>query len=138
MTILRTAGWEQRLWAVTAAAVETPHAWGTHDCALFVADCIEAMTGFDLAADWRGSYSTETEAMAIIADAGAETLGDFAALHLPEVPLHQTRRGDIVLCTVPGGADFLALVDRHTALAPGADGLVHVPRRQFVRAFKVG
>lgn len=136
--MIRTEGWEQRLWAVTAAAVETPHVWGAHDCALFAADCIAAMTGVDLAEGWRGTYDTEAGALRIIAEAGAGSLGDFAALHLPEIEPGLATRGDVVTCAHPDGGDFLAVVERHVCLSPGPVRLLQVPRGQAVRAFKVG
>ena len=43
-----------------------PFVWGTNDCCTFPADAIEAFTGTDLAADFRGKYSTEAEAFALI------------------------------------------------------------------------
>lgn len=34
-----------------------PHAWGSHDCGLWLASCLIVTTGQDLAADIRGRYS---------------------------------------------------------------------------------
>lgn len=80
-----------------------PFAWGTTDCALFVADGIEAMTGVDIAQDFRGRYATEEEAFALIKTVtGGKTAADAAAwcaakFEIPELafPLY-AGRGDMV------------------------------------------
>ena len=57
-----------------------PFAWGVNDCALFAADGIRAITGVDIAADFRGKYSDEAGAMAAVKEvAGGSTVADAAA-----------------------------------------------------------
>jgi hypothetical protein len=54
--------------------------WGANDCALFAADAIEAMTGVDIAADFRGKYHDEASALALIHSiTGGSTVADAAA-----------------------------------------------------------
>jgi hypothetical protein len=60
--------------------VKRPFAWGEWDCALFVADIVQIMTGIDPAREWRGTYSTAADAVALWAtlggsDAICESLG---------------------------------------------------------------
>jgi len=43
-----------------------PFEWGKNDCMLFVADCIERMTGVDVAESLRGAYSDEQGARDVI------------------------------------------------------------------------
>ena len=58
----------------------TPFAWGTHDCCIGAANAILANTGTDIADDFRGKYSTEAEAFALIKTVtGGTTVGDAAA-----------------------------------------------------------
>lgn len=45
-------------------AISNPVEWGKDECAFWVADVLETFTGVDLAASWRGTYSTEDEAYA--------------------------------------------------------------------------
>lgn len=54
----RCEDWHARLAAYVFDAGRTPFAYGSHDCALFAAGAVEAMTGTDLAAGWRGIYRT--------------------------------------------------------------------------------
>ena len=44
--------------------------WGRRDCITAVCDHVQAVTGVDPAAPWRGSYATETEAAAVMAPFG--------------------------------------------------------------------
>ncbi len=48
------------------AAMLHEFAWGQRDCVLFCTDWVNAVTGADPAARWRGSYNSEAEAQAII------------------------------------------------------------------------
>ena len=56
--------------AYLAEARARPWAWGRDDCTTFAADWVRLVTGRDVMADWRGLYSTETEAAAIIRHGG--------------------------------------------------------------------
>ena len=42
---MRTEGWEQRLYALTVAAMARPHEWGQNDCVTFAADVVRELTG---------------------------------------------------------------------------------------------
>jgi len=54
--------------------------WGTNDCALFAANAILAITGTDIASDFRGKYSDEAGAFALIKSVtGGTTVADAAA-----------------------------------------------------------
>lgn len=114
----------------------TPYVFGEHDCILFAANCVEAMTGVDLAADIRGRYKTEIGAARIIKNEGFTNLGDMIASRLPEVHLREVRRGDVVLCDGPMG-EFAAMVVGKTCVGPGPKGMLHVPIQQAKRGYKV-
>ena len=49
---MRTPYWRSALAAYIAETMRKPFAWGLHDCALFAAGAVEAMTGNDPAADY--------------------------------------------------------------------------------------
>ncbi|HPE49720.1 MAG TPA: hypothetical protein PLR76_15055 [Hyphomonas sp.] len=137
---MRIQGWEQALFETTTLAMKRPHEWGVHDCATFAADCVEAMTGIDPIADLRGHWQGPVSARRLIAEEGADTLGDLAAQRLPEIAPSMARRGDVVLCKSDGTneTEFLAICQGHTAVGPAAHGLIHVPMTQALRAFRVG
>lgn len=133
---MRIAGWEQRLYALTVAAMARPHEWGQNDCVTFAADVVRELTGSDPMGDLRGTYDSPISAARVMMQAGADNVGDLAALYLAEVTPSEARRGDIILSAEP--YEFLAVCVGRTAVGPSAHGMIHVPMEQAVRAFRVG
>ena len=133
MRAVRLSDWEPRLYAWFDTCATTPHDYGRHDCGLFVAGGVAAMTGFDFAAPFRGRYSTALGATRALRRHGG---GDMAAVLTralgDPVPRAFAHRGDIVRYNgVPGFlmADHAVFVGR----AEGDPvtfgiGLVRVPR----------
>lgn len=135
--MIRLRGWEQALPAFTRAHMRTPHRWGAHDCALFAAGCVAAITSKDFAAEFRGKYDDEPSAMRLLDTLGCADVGDLASRYLPEIAPHEARRGDVVLIDGKLGP-FLAIVDGRTAVGPAARGLTHSPVELARRAWRVG
>lgn len=113
------------------ARARMPFAWGTNDCASFAADGILAITGVDLAADFRGKYSDEASALqAIRTIAGGATIADAAAWcaaqhELPEWKYpRMAQRGDLVVFRAAGQTQsgLVHLTGAHV-VAPGQRGL---------------
>ena len=106
----RRPDWPERLAETVASARERPFAWGRHDCALFAADCVLAMTGYDPAAPFRGRYSTARgAARSIRRVTGAREIGvAFGdALLGPRLTSPMlAQRGDLVLVPTPEGPAF--------------------------------
>lgn len=132
------------------ARAAAPFQWGTQDCCLFPADAIEAFTGVDIAADFRGQYGCEESAFALIrcvtgkgedpATAVADAAEYCAAKHgLPEwhAPLF-ARRGDLVVLRDGGRliAGIVHLNGRH-AITVGEHGLRRLPLSAIARAWQV-
>ncbi|HLH35992.1 MAG TPA: hypothetical protein VKX41_15070 [Alloacidobacterium sp.] len=123
----------------------TPFQWGVHDCALFAADGIQAITDVDIAADFRGKYTDEAGAFAAIKSiAGGATVADAAAycMHKRGIPELQhplmAQRGDLVVVNESGRliAGLVHLSGRHIVVA-GEDGLKRLPITSIVRAWHV-
>ncbi|EPK7283758.1 DUF6950 family protein [Citrobacter farmeri] len=114
--------WQNRLNAVMKAAIERPFSWGKHDCCLFAADCTQAMCGDDYAADWRGTYDSETGAKKAILTGGG-TLEKVISKYLDEVPVKLAQRGDIAIVE-NGGAKCAGVVYSGSVWVPGENGLV--------------
>lgn len=130
----RLPDWPGRLIACVEAAREKPFAWGRHDCCTFAADCIEAMTGVDLAEGFRGTYGSARAGLERLERMGG--LEGLADRFLPRLERLWCSRGDVVL--VPHGLRaFLAVVIDHRAAAPGPRGLVFVPACRFSLAWEV-
>jgi hypothetical protein len=144
MTILtRVPDWETKLAQYVHANLRTPFAWGEFDCCLFACNCVQAVTGTDLAADFRGRYATLADAYRLIKDyagGGVAELADKKALEyqLPEVPLNFASPGDVVLVNQITG-DALGIVDTGgvDVLASGVSAIVRVPRSGWKKAWRI-
>lgn len=147
----RLEGWEQRLGEVFRLARGKQLQWGTFDCFLFPADAILALTNFDLAASFRGTYSTELEALRVLREmTGSETrLADAAsvlssryALQIGAAAIHSTRarRGDIATVIGTYHEETFAVVDtsaRQLATV-SPNGLTFLPISSGLRFWAVG
>lgn len=96
---MRYEDWPQRLEEAIAAARTRAFAYGTFDCALFAADCVQAMTGTDYAGELRG-YKSKLDAYRIVAAYGS--LEGMITGLLGREPKHpsQAMRGDVVLAEI--------------------------------------
>lgn len=84
-------------------SLSQPFAYGQRDCCLWVADAVEAMTGTDIAAPFRGRYHSRAEAVALCFEyTGQRSLRRFLseallAQGLTRIPVGLAQRGDLVL-----------------------------------------
>ncbi|SNT76707.1 DUF6950 family protein [Paracoccus seriniphilus] len=140
MTLRRLDDWRARLSAELDAQRRVPFTWGSHDCAVgFACRVVEAITGEDLAAPYRGQYDSPLGALRILRESGALTLGDFVAMHLPEINPAFARLGD--LCLVPSTGPIgqgLGMVDATSLIVMTESGHGRLPRAAMIRAFRVG
>jgi hypothetical protein len=103
--ITRTHTWEADLHHYLTDQLDQPFQFGARDCCLFVCDAVLAMTGTDVAEDFRGRYSTAIGAARTIRsitgtgptveDAAIYVTSKFEMPKLDAVLLAQ--RGDVVL-----------------------------------------
>lgn len=161
MTLKRTTHWATReLHELLVSRAHAPFAWGTNDCALFAANAIQAMTGTDIAAAFRGkdgaaAYSDEASALALIQKVTGSTatiataVGDAAAWCAQQhgliewtrdgkpSPLY-AQRGDLVVVENGGRliAGILHLTGRHV-VSMAESGIVKLPPGSLRRAWKV-
>jgi hypothetical protein len=133
----RRPGWELRLAEAIEAARCLPFSWGRHDCATFAFDLRRDLTGsYDVAALWRGRYTTARGAVRVMRRLGWQSLEaagrDLLGEPLPSVPLAQ--RGDLVLAGT--GLGFgVCLGARAAGIAP--EGLVLVPLSSCAFAWRI-
>lgn len=126
----RFEDWPTRLVGVIDKAAGKPFVWGEHDCCLFACNCIEAMTGVDPAAPFRGKYRSRGEAVRALRDY-AGTLEDVAlqiALEYNAPPITASRafRGDLALVETERG-DALAIHYGGALFTTAAEGLARLP-----------
>jgi len=74
--------------------------WGSSDCLLSIADYVLLRTGVDYGAEFRGTYSDESGALAHVKEFG----GEAALIDLSGLPRASgtPQHGDIVLCLIRG------------------------------------
>ena len=126
-TLQRLPHWRLHFDQLLCSRLQTNFAWGIFDCCLFAADVVQAVTGVDPAAPYRG-YRGARQGMRLLQSAGG--VGSFAtrALGFP-VRMDLARVGDVVM--LPAGRrarDALGVVISSTELAvPGGVGLRCAP-----------
>ncbi|MGH9552310.1 MAG: DUF6950 family protein [Terriglobales bacterium] len=138
----RVNGWENILSDQIRAAQAKTFKWGTFDCSLWTCDVVFALTGVDLAADFRGKYSTSRAAKEVIkqfagADLEALAVKRGAEFGMEEIDPQLASRGDVVL--VRSGRKGLGIValDGMCAHCASFRGLARVPRSMWLRAWRV-
>jgi hypothetical protein len=135
----RLPNWEAALLAWQKTAATRTFAWGTFDCALAACDAVMAQTGVDPGQKFRGTYSTEAEALKLL---GPEGLGGFAAAVAREFGMAEAapkfaHRGDLVLVDngQPGGALGIVDLSGRFALCVLERGQVRMPMARWQRAW---
>lgn len=133
--LARLPDWQARFAALCDARRSTPFAWGSHDCCLWAADCVQAITGHDFAAPYRGRYDdAKGAAELLVRDGGVGAIAS-AALGAP-VPVSLATVGDVVLVQQEG-RKALAVCNGSAALATGPHGLVSIGMDAALAAWKV-
>jgi len=136
----RYSDWSTRLREFEESRSPMPFQWGVNDCCLYACDAIQAITGVDPAASFRG-YTTEEEANEKIAAYGSiEKLAESvcADLGFSEVPVKFAKRGDIALCEWQGKQFMCVLGTSSYPHGPSERGAVAYPRGCMKRAWSIG
>ncbi len=113
--------WQIRFEGFIAQRSAKPFTWGTNDCAVFAADCVQALTGVDVAQPSLRKHKTELQAARLLKRHGGVVGIATAALGQP-VPAMQAQVGDVVLAK-SNGRDMLAICNGATCMAPSGTGL---------------
>ena len=142
----RLPKWDTQLLPAFIAMRKTkPFMWGANDCCTMAADAIQAITGVDIAGDFRGQYLDEKSAFKLIKKlTGGTTVADAAeycavrhGMTEYKYPL-QAKRGDLVVLEDAGRliAGFVYVDGRHIA-AVGEDGFRYYLITEAKRAWAV-
>lgn len=135
--IARRPDWRSALVAWLHDVRKTPFDQSNHDCALFAAGAVNAMTGMDFAAAYRGRYTTTRGGLRVLRRDGFADHVALAAAHLPACPLSALREGDLVVIPAPVGR-ALGVVQGAMAYVPGLHGTGLMPVSAAQSAFQVG
>ena len=133
MSTPRLPDWQARLGALLDARRTMPFAWGSNDCCLFAADCVQAVTGIDPALGLR-QYNDAAGAARMLARLGGVRGAGNALLGVSVGALF-ARVGDIGEVQV-GQREALGVCNGDGWLAVGEVGLVALPLSNAVRAWR--
>lgn len=146
MPLTRTPHWATReLPQFLSERQHTSFEWGVSDCCLIAADAVLAITGTDIAEDFRGMYHDQESAFALIESVtGGTTVADAASYCATKNGLAEwkypllAQRGDLVV--IQDGMQLIAGFvhsNGRCAVSIGDDGLKLFPLTQITRAWKV-
>jgi hypothetical protein len=138
LMLTRREDWPSRLAAALEEARDKPFKWGSHDCGLFAADCVLAMTDTDPAALYRGQYVDEAGArdtLWLISGGGLRAAWT-KALGPAMNNVRMAKRGDVVLVEV-GGVEATGVVVGSRVACLSEAGLAIVPAHRIVAAWSV-
>ena len=135
--IKRHPEWRGNLCAYLESVSQDHFRPGVHDCALFAAGAVRAMTGVDLAAGYCGQYSTIADGMRMLRREGVRDLASLVSRHFQEIPPLMAGVGDIALVEGEGGADALGVVQAAAIFVLQRGGLGRVSLQAGIKGFRV-
>lgn len=133
----RLPDWRPRLSTYLTATGARSFRPGSHDCALFVAGAVEAMTGADVATKWRGTYFSLDDGQAALERAGFADHVALVAAHLPEVHPALAVVGDLAALPGANGRAALGIVQGASVYVLQPSGMALVNRLHIERAFRL-
>lgn len=133
---MRLPNWRSALRDYVEDVARKPFRYGTHDCALFVAGAVRAMTGVDHARGWRSQYRSLAKGQKLLAAKGHQDHVALVASLFEEIPVLRAQVGDIAVLDGDGG-EALGVVQGPYVWAADPHGLRSVPLIQAKRAFRV-
>lgn len=137
---MRYDDWPSRLHVYVESMRDVPFSYGTFDCGLFAAGCIDAMTGLDLAEDLRG-YTDRRECLEgcrlLCGSASIRKLGEYIAARyeLGEVPILMAQRGDLAI--VKNRRFGIIALSGTEIMVPGKTGIIRFPLKDATRVYRI-
>ena len=134
---MRLPDWKPRLTAYLIVCARKPFEEGVHDCALFAAAAVAAVTGADPAAAFRGRYQTTKAGVQLLRRAGfADHVALAESLFVEVHPAFATP-GDLAVVAAEDGP-ALGIVQGEAIYLLTRQGLGLTPIAQALRILKVG
>lgn len=130
----RKSDWQSALRSYLAASARRPFVYGRHDCATFVGGAVEAMTGTDPVAAYRGRYTTARGALRVTRRAGFASHIDYFATLFADTA--RPGPGDIAVVEGEDGP-AVGIVQGTSIYAVGWAGMGILPLNMRLRAFEV-
>ena len=118
--IKRYSDWPERLAKFIANTRQKPFVWGENDCCLFAMDCVEAITGHDLAEPYRGYRVRSKHYFEQVWRCGWNRRCRGRQIQHSEIPPLTAQRGDVYLFDI-GRGDTLGIRAGEHIFAPGRE-----------------
>jgi len=134
--IKRYDDWQLRFETLVAENMSKAFSWGSHDCMLWAANAVEALTGFDAAEDLRGTYDSALGAARVVKELGGMEKLITDRLGVEPVGAGYANVGDILLADLEGQLTA-AVCNGETMLAPSAECLVALPTLSALKCWKI-
>jgi hypothetical protein len=140
LTLKRLPGWRTNMEANLIGIRKTPFEWGVHDCALFAATHVLAITGEDLSKPFVGQYTTALGAMKALKIAGYDDLLQLCRDKFPEIHISLCRFGDIVIISSESGGYAIGIILGEVigVLTPNGYGVIRKSDKNIVTGFRIG
>ena len=138
---MRYENWPELLSAKITETRRGAFAWGSRDCVMWSGEVVEALTGVDPFADWRGTYSDEAGAIAILDGLGG--LETAVTALLPVIDPKYAQRGDLVLVDMaeftgnPGWPQCVGVCEGERVIVVGAGQLERISMANALVAWEV-
>lgn len=126
----RIDNWPKALSAYFRSMEKVPFKFGENDCGLFACGAVQAITGVDLAADLRGTYSDAEGEKQVLLEIAAKA-------GLQSIDVKKAQRGDVALHIGKNGPSVM-VVDGTHCIGPGENGFVIVPMSECSEAWRIG
>ena len=137
LPVTRLPDWRARLAAWIEGCRRRPFGPG-HDCALFAAGAVAAMTGVDPAARWRGRYAGEAAGLRLLGRDGFHDHVELARSLFPPVAPAMAATGDLAVVHKEGMAlAALGVVQGARVFLVNEGGLATVDLLEAVTALRV-
>lgn len=138
MSIKRLPDWRARLFSLVEQKENEPFAYGTNDCSTFGADVVNALTGVDPAAQFRGKYKTKLGGIRAIRKAGYQDQIDFLEKNYTEIAPAFATVGDIgITSNATGDGVALCVVMGNFSIGVSEQGISRFSNSELIRVFKI-
>lgn len=135
---MRRDDWVERLTACVEACAAKPFDYGSHNCGLFAAECIDAIVeGSARVAELQAQFSDEATAKAFVDAAGGMKAAISARLGESQPWHRKHQRGDIAIVASALGPAIGVIMGSQIALITREDGLTHYPIDQALCVWRV-
>lgn len=129
----RISTWDAALSDYIASKRDVPFEYGVNDCCVFATGAVEAITGEDKFAEFRGKYDSLKGSIRALKEIGEGDLESTFDARFPVIPIASAQRGDLVLLD-----DSVGVVAGRFAWFVSDDGLERVPMSYWEKAWGVG